>query len=241
MRGRATWLVAIVVTGLAAWLALPGLYSLSRIYCVVLLVLLPALSVAQVRLLDPATEVARGTVYMSSALGLLALGAITVAVAWNSPMSARQMGLLPVEFQTVLLWGGATAIAAIALVLAGHVLGVREGPLLQKLLPRTRADRAAFAGLSLIAGTMEELVFRGFLIAALSRGTGSTQLAILLSAGAFGVLHAYQKASGVIRASGMGLLLTVPLLVTGSLYPSMLAHTAIDLVDGLWLGPRLLR
>jgi membrane protease YdiL (CAAX protease family) len=116
-----------------------------------------------------------------------------------------------------------------------------ETPLLQHLIPQTWVEKLVYVGVCLTAGICEELVFRGFLIAALNAATGSLPLAVVLSAGAFGVAHAHQDAAGAMRATLLALVLSVPLLVTGSLYPGIAAHAIVDLLGGLWLSKWLLR
>lgn len=38
-----------------------------------------------------------------------------------------------------------------------------------------------------------------------------------------------------------GFLLAIPFLITGSIFPLMLAHTAFGVIAGIWLADRLLR
>jgi membrane protease YdiL (CAAX protease family) len=42
------------------------------------------------------------------------------------------------------------------------------------------------------------------------------------------------------RTALLGALLTIPVIRTGSLFPSMAAHFVIDAVALAWLGPRFL-
>jgi membrane protease YdiL (CAAX protease family) len=71
--------------------------------------------------------------------------------------------------------------------------------------------------------------------------TGSIAIALLLSSGAFGVAHAYQRPAGALRATLIGLVLAVPLVIDGSIVPAIIAHAAIDILSGLWLARYLLR
>jgi membrane protease YdiL (CAAX protease family) len=71
--------------------------------------------------------------------------------------------------------------------------------------------------------------------------TGSQSLAVFLAATVFGVAHAHQDQLGAFRAALLALVLTVPLLVTGSLYPGIAAHALVDLLAGLWLSKWLLK
>jgi membrane protease YdiL (CAAX protease family) len=66
-------------------------------------------------------------------------------------------------------------------------------------------------------------------------------MAVLVSSAAFGMMHSYQRASGALRAGALGALLAAPFLLTGSIYPSMAAHAAYDIVAGLLLADWLVR
>ena len=44
----------------------------------------------------------------------------------------------------------------------------------------------------------------------------------------FGLLHAYQGISGILRTAATGLLMTVLVAVTRSLWPAMVLHGMID-------------
>ena len=117
----------------------------------------------------------------------------------------------------------------------------REAPVLRELLPVSGPERSLFVALSATAGICEEIVFRGFLIHALTLATGSVTLALLLSSCVFGVVHAYQSPLGAVRAALLGALLALPLVFHGSIVPAILAHTLIDILSGLWLARWLLR
>jgi uncharacterized protein len=91
-------------------------------------------------------------------------------------------------------------------------------------------------GLSLSAGIAEEIVFRSFLIAALLYASGSMTVAVVVSIVIFAASHAYQGWTGVLRVGILGLVLTIPFLVTGSVYPSIIAHAALDILAGLVLA-----
>jgi membrane protease YdiL (CAAX protease family) len=107
-------------------------------------------------------------------------------------------------------------------------------------MPKSPRERAWYSALSLAAGLCEELVFRGFLLGVLAIAWGSVAAASLASAAVFGVVHGYQGMAGAVRAAVLGVVLTVPVLVTGSLIPSMVAHFALDMILGLLLADRLL-
>ena len=115
---------------------------------------------------------------------------------------------------------------------AGETLGVAE------LLPRTDEEARAFAALSLTAGICEEILYRGFLIAWVGVWTGPWTSALLAGL-AFGVAHAYQGRSGVIKTGVIGILAGFLYVGTASLLWPMILHAAID-VHGGAVGRRIL-
>jgi uncharacterized protein len=58
-------------------------------------------------------------------------------------------------------------------------------------------------------------------------------VAVLVSIGVFAASHAYQGWIGVLRVALLGVVLTAPFLLTGSVYPSIIAHAALDILAGL--------
>ena len=241
MRNRS--LLLLVAAGTAVvWAASGELRWPARALLSALLLPIPFLLVYQARELGRVTELPRLPVYASSAVAQWLLAAVTLLAARAGGFTAVALGLGPPHSWSVqLAWAAGLTAAGVGIMLASHALGLRESGVLSELLPRTRGERAAFVGLSVTAGVCEELVFRGFLIAALLTATASLPLALLLSSLAFGMVHAYQEPGGVARATLLALLLAAPLVLTGSLVAPVLAHTAIDVVGGLWLGERLTR
>jgi uncharacterized protein len=99
------------------------------------------------------------------------------------------------------------------------------------LLPRTPAERRVFAAVAVTAGICEELLYRGFGLAALrwaAPGLGHPAL-IGLTAAAFGLAHLYQGPRGVVLTGLAGAYLAWIAIATGSLLPAMLLHALLDL------------
>jgi len=99
------------------------------------------------------------------------------------------------------------------------------------LLPRTPAERRVFALLALTAGICEELLYRGFGLAALrwaAPGLGQPAL-IAVTAVAFGLAHLYQGRMGVALTGLVGAYLAWIAIATGTLVPVMLLHALLDL------------
>ena len=99
------------------------------------------------------------------------------------------------------------------------------------LLPRTATERRMFALLALTAGICEELLYRGFGLAALrwaAPGIGNAAL-IVVTAAAFGLAHLYQGRMGVALTGLVGAYFAWIAISTGSLVPVMVLHALLDL------------
>jgi membrane protease YdiL (CAAX protease family) len=227
---------SVVAVGL--WFLLRDVPGAVRLWTVTLCVLLPILAVVQVGAIGDPDALPRIPAYVSSILSLWLIAALTAAVARIGHIDAAQLRLAPVAWGPLLAWSLAATVAGLALLLAANRLGVRESALLLRLLPVSRAEKQTFAGLSVTAGFCEELVFRGFLLHVLAGSLG-TLGAIAAASAVFGLAHAYQEVTGAARAGILGALLAVPVVLSGSLWPSMIAHTAIDIASGIFLKDRL--
>ena len=225
------------VAAVAVWLFLDALHWAPRAYTTFLLVPLPAMLLVQTRLMDglPA-ETEREAVYLSSAISVWTLAVFAMIAARVGGFTRDQLYLAVPGWTTLLLAAAATTAVGIGLMAGARLLRVREGELLRFLMPKSSTEKIAFAGLSVSAGIAEELVFRAFLLAALLQAGTGIVAAVALSVTLFALSHAYQGIAGVVRVLLLGSLLTVPILLTGSIYPSIIAHAALDLIAGLVLG-----
>ncbi|NJD19547.1 MAG: CPBP family intramembrane metalloprotease [Gemmatimonadetes bacterium] len=208
---------------------------------VALLVFLPVLSVAQVGMLRR-VEVERMGAYVSSAVSLVALGGGAWLVGTRNGGPAA-LGLAPLGWASFAAWTTALVAAGLAVTAAfraaGPRLGLRESTVLRALLPRSGRERAAFAALSLVAGSGEELAYRGYVIPVLA-GVVGTPMAAAVSSAVFGVLHAYQGLLGMARTAVMGGVLAWGFLASGSLWPPIAAHAVLDLLLGMALAERMM-
>ena len=205
-------------------------------------VLLPALALAQLPLLGM-IDVGRASIYRGSCVTILAVGGVAAALGWlsNGEFLPGLVAVSPPDlfFWTAAATGGGLALIGISQALDQDPWGSSPGFVL-RLIPRTSREKRLFAGLSVIAGFGEEVAYRGYLLSTLELLGLSPWIAAILSSAAFGLLHAYQGAAGIVRTGLTGLLLVLPVFATGSLIPSILAHACINLIAGLLIGPRLL-
>jgi membrane protease YdiL (CAAX protease family) len=161
-------------------------------------------------------------------VGLLALLAHSrLAALWPpgaEPAVAAQVPGIAVALVLV------TAVYRFGGAGARRALAVQLRPV-AALLPRTPAERRAFAGLAVTAGICEELLYRGFGLAALrwvAPGAGHAEL-IGLTAAAFGLAHLYQGAAGLALTALAGAYFAWIAIATGSLVPVMVLHALLDL------------
>jgi membrane protease YdiL (CAAX protease family) len=229
--------VAVLIVTVAIWLFLDGLAWPARTFTTFLLGPLPALLLLQARLSEQVPEEAgRQEVYLSSAVSIIILAALAMVAARFGGLSRVDLRLVAIGPGTLLAAAGLTTVAGVALMALGRILDLPESPLVDFLIPRNGRDRIAFAGLSITAGIGEELVFRSFLIGALLGAGASVTVAVAVSVVTFALSHAYQGVLGVIRVALLGVVLTAPFLLTGSVYPSVLAHAALDILAGIVLA-----
>lgn len=229
--------LAVGVATAAIWLLLDDLAWPARAFTTFLLGPLPALLLLQARLVDRIPEESeREAIYVSSAVSVWILAALSMIAARFSDFSRTDLRLVELPPATLLLAAGLTTAAGLAIMAVGKIVRVPESALVDYLIPRTTSERIAFTGVSISAGIAEELVFRSFLIGALARASGSLAFAVVISIAIFAVSHAYQGLIGVGRVGLLGIVLTVPFLLTGSVYPSMLAHAALDILAGIVLA-----
>ena len=111
---------------------------------------------------------------------------------------------------------------------------------LRFFLPASSLERRWFAALCVTAGFCEELLFRGFLLRYLHTSPWHFGLAwaSLLAALVFGSHHFYQGVKGFVSTSIGGLIFTLILLLTGSLWAGIAFHAATDLSLLLYWRPK---
>ncbi len=208
-----------------------------------LLLLLPAMGVAQAPLVSELRADDRTSLYGVSGATILLLGALSVGVGLPGPGSGA-MGLVLPPVGTLLRWSllllGAAGGIIVLFHLATRIAGYREPAYLELLLPRTGREKAGFALLSAAAGVGEEAAYRAYGIATIVSLGGSAWLAVAVTSLSFGLLHGYQGSVGVARTGSLGAVFAISLLRWETVVPAMIVHMAVDLLIGLWIGDRLL-
>ena len=101
-------------------------------------------------------------------------------------------------------------------------------------IPRTPEELRNFVGISITAGIVEEIVYRGFVLWYLSQFM-PLWVAVVVSSLAFGFAHSYQGANGAVRAGLVGLAFAIFYVGTGSIWLPILAHALLDILQGVTL------
>jgi membrane protease YdiL (CAAX protease family) len=144
------------------------------------------------------------------------------------------------------LWGAIGLVLALAMTYGRTVLRIARSKgqkriklansHVEKLSPHTRSELGWWVALSLSAGFCEEFIFRGYLIFAFQPLLGLWGAAAF-SVVVFAVAHAYQGVKGILGTGIVGGLLTLVVLISGSLLPAIALHALVDISQGLvaWL------
>jgi hypothetical protein len=98
-------------------------------------------------------------------------------------------------------------------------------------LPHTIRELHSFVGVSITAGIVEEIVYRGFVFWYLCQFM-PLWTAVIVSSIAFGLAHSYQGATGALRCGLIGLAFGIFYVVTGSIWLPIVAHVLMDVLQG---------
>ena len=172
--------------------------------------------------------------------GLLLFG----LVLWSATSrSWSALGLYAAGQPAWAIGVGAAFVAAAILVLLQQLRQVRRADErtistlhdrlgnLEPVVPRTPGELRRFYAVSVTAGIVEEVLWRGFLIWYLSQ-FWSLGVAALAATLAFGIAHAYQGWRQVPSITAVGAALTGLYLLTGTLWASIVLHVALDVLQG---------
>ncbi len=170
--------------------------------------------------------------YLSSIVILFILLGLSLGTAWS-----HQLGLFPEPWLSVrTLVAFVTLLSGVLILLRIFLPVAAQDPVIQYIIPITKIEFAWFIGLSITAGLVEEIAFRGVLTSLLQQAWGSYWLATLVSALIFGLAHLLQGVRGVVVAACFGLVNQMVTSWTGTLLVAIVVHALYDIIAGYWLA-----
>ena len=102
---------------------------------------------------------------------------------------------------------------------------------LSRFLPQTKPELKNFYAVSLTAGVVEEIVYRGFVLWYLAQLI-PLWAAVLVSSVAFGLGHSYQGPVNALKCGLLGLAFGIFYVFTGSIWLPIIAHALLDALQG---------
>lgn len=189
-----------------------------------------------------APEITPIDVYNSSMFFLWAT-ALPILIGWA--VMARPWASLGLVYERGPIMTG--AFIAVAVILAYHFVQLIRAFVSPKvraylrnelhtlkdtihLVPRTGKEYRRAMMMSVTAGITEEIIFRGYLIWALSQFL-HFWLAVVIAIAHFVFLHRYQGWRGMRQVALITTTMTALFVVTGSLAPGIVLHILIDIIN----------
>ena len=184
----------------------------------------------------PAWVARAWTVFGAGSLTLLAAAGEVAAIVTLPDAFAAPRAQVVSLVGDIRPFGPMGGAALVGVLLGGIVAGLleRRGRRIglgdvDRVLPRTPRELRWAAALAVTAGVTEELYFRLLLPLSIAHATGSAWLGFGVGVALFGAAHRYQGWTGILATAGVGMLMTIVYLATGSLAAAMLLHALIDL------------
>jgi membrane protease YdiL (CAAX protease family) len=198
--------------------------------------------------MDDPTQSAFGRAFLLPTLAVRAAGTIVIvaAILRCRGQSAESVGIGGQGLALNLLVGLAATVIAYGLIYVAMLIIWLIWPALWEQMQENaeriidmvpRLHPLGFAGVALVISVYEELLFRGFLMTRLRRGTGSWTLAVVLSTAVFTGLHAFdQTASALVAVTILSLVFSGVTILRRSIIPAIVAHALFDLSQFLLLN-----
>lgn len=172
----------------------------------------------------------RGSLLASILLSHGVLLGLGLAAAWSNRLVLFPA---PSPAWSDLGWAGGLLLAAlVALPVRWRVIGEADKARLRWLLPRGAQDAWWWGALSLVAGIVEEIVFRGVMFGLLDRMLGGWWPAALICIAAFTAGHWVQRRGALVLIALFALGFHGLVAATGDLYAAIAVHAVYDFAAG---------
>jgi uncharacterized protein len=192
--------------------------------------------------------------YKKVMVGLWVPTLVILGMVLMGPLTFVDIGLSGIQWNTKTLGPWVTYIACglgivYFLILIYYLVGSRVSEKLRNsliqaqqqeleknkfvdIIPVSKEDKKVWTFVSWTAGITEEIIYRGFLIYALTALFPSLSIWVILvlSALVFGLAHTYQGLGNVVRTSLIGLFFAILYIGLGSIIPLIVLHFLIDYV-----------
>jgi len=206
------------------------------LYLVILGALLPAIAIAQQRVMQSPKPPSRRELYASA----IATHGLLLLLAWLV-LRGQDFGLFPAY--AFAPWHALVALAALALGFIPLVerLKLEDAEIRKRtrlIAPTSRGEHAFFYVVSATAGVSEEVAYRGLLFTIVASAVGSWAGAALITAVLFGIVHVFQGWKGAGVAALMGLREQLVVGLTGSLVIAIVVHALHDAIAGTVIARR---
>lgn len=181
------------------------------------------------------------TIYRDTAIAEWAALIVLFAAWYWLGRPFADLGFVPVD--GLGFWAGVLLLAVVCVMLLRTMRKIRAMTAEEKqlqvagmgdlvhFLPRTQRNLRHFTGLSVTAGIVEEIVYRGFLLWFLGN-IMPLWAAVIVSSVFFGLGHSYQGPSGALRTGLVGLAFAFFYVVTGSIWLPIIGHALFDILQG---------
>ncbi|MDZ4753992.1 MAG: type II CAAX endopeptidase family protein [Phycisphaerae bacterium] len=209
-----------------------------------IIVLAPIVAMRQfrrLRAMDDPTGSARRRIYVGTIVRQWSVTVIALWAALSQERTLAELGLAPPAGWSFLGMFAVLSLFMAILLFQQHMFATGMVSIevirsklgsIAKVLPHDLRDLRVFGLVALTAGVCEEVLFRGFLVAYFAQWM-AWPLALTLSCAVFGMAHAYQGWSGIVKTTVAGAVLALSYTISGSLWIGMAAHALLDLNAGL--------
>lgn len=198
-------------------------------HTIILLLILAVLSAASSGANKPGAKPNHAILYVSVMVGELLL--LRYVVIGLRGITLREL-IGRAKWIDIIIAAAFWLAARYALLLLRRALGAADDRT-SKLMPNGVAESILWILLSITAGLVEEVVFRGYLQRQFAAWLHSNAAAVVVQALIFGVAHGYQGVKSMIVVAAYGVLFGLVAWWRKSLVPGILTHAWTDIFSGL--------